>query len=151
MDKDLHDNINDYFSKEFGAPFRNSMLCTGNERHASYFGTLYHVFPVGNFQYLWNANIEDLNHTLSDVNYTVSRNKDNRELDWRDMEAKVHDTFLNKVIRGPGWSTTNLQKGIKSNNEIMVRCKKYYGLDESSLPYPETIAGANKILQIIGN
>jgi len=106
---DLHNELNKAFNDAFGEPFRNAMFCSGATTIVEYYGDVYVVFPIGNFKYLWSNDVTDVFQAYDDFNTGTT-------VDF--VEKLVHCNYR----------TNNLQAGIKSNNEIMIRCKNYYGI-----------------------
>jgi len=105
----IHRMYNQWFTLNFGQPFRNAIFASGNMNSAADYGMLYMIFPKGDFSYLWSPQIEDLN--------TLHRNR---------MDISAEDLFnhLGQV----GYTQTDLPKAIKTGNEIMIRSQSYYGL-----------------------
>jgi len=108
---ELHAEINDYFTEAFGAPFRDAIFCSGRWADASYYGRPYYIFPRGNFQYLWSPKVPDLYEKL-------------------EVDIRQHPGKTIEYIKKLEYQTTELQRGIDSNNEIMIRCDSYYGINE---------------------
>lgn len=105
---DTHNRINKYFQEHYGAQFRNSMLVTSNLSQAEEYaygglniGSVYVIFPVGQFEYLWSPTVTD----MLDIVMATD-----------DFEADLET-----------YQTTDLKAGIRSGHEIMIRCKEYYG------------------------
>jgi len=106
-----HPVVNDYFTLEFGLPFRNSVITTGNQLQSSNFGTDVAVFPIGNFKFLWSPNVYDLNHVYVEWKINGSEQK------------------LLNALKTANYQTTDLQTAIESNHEIMIWVEEYYTLD----------------------
>lgn len=130
MDHDDYTAANDYFQKQFGAPFRNSMMATGDMTNTWKFGNTYIVYPIGNFEFVWSPEIDDLNYGIRTPNF---RDHYNSDISYFLSEAK----YTNK----------NLEAAIESGNEIMIRCKKYYGFEI----YERGPLKVEEMYQIIGD
>jgi len=154
MDPYLHDNINKYFKDMYGAPFRDSMLCTGDPNHASIFGPVFMVFPIGDFKFLWNEKVDDFNFALSAF-MNSDRVKNNIEGSaWssknRDM---INDWFFEEFVKETAWHSIDLNSAIEAQSEVMIRpeqSKQYYGISyrkfgSSNNDYTNTIREIMKL------
>ena len=116
-----HDAVNKYFTSEFGYPFRNGILSTGDQMMASGFGTDVAIFPIGEFKFLWSPSVEDLNQQIS--------------IEWAAFRLDAAPESVERLIIGLiseiGYQTTDLQAAIESKNEIMIWAEEYYTLDNS--------------------
>ena len=130
MDPFLYDQINNYFTEHFGAPFRNAMLTTGDSHHTIRFGEVYVVFPRGNFKYLWGEEVDDLNFAYSDFMSSDIVDKNVEGNVWSSNNTDlISDLFMEHYIKKVKWHTTDLKKAIEEEVEIMIRCKQYYGIN----------------------
>ena len=133
---DLHNMINEYFNEYYGAPFRNSIHVTADEPQAWEYayggyksGSVYTIFPVGNYDFLWSPKISDMldaamGHDLQRYGNVSNVERDQEKLKkyWERFRAGALATY----------QTTDLIGAIKSGNEVMIRCKEYYGLRDSN-------------------
>ena len=123
----LHNNINKFFNKKFGSPFRNAMFCSGDIHFADFYGKIYVVFPIGKFEFLWSTDVDDL--FMSWDEYDPSLSPDFKQLSQESQEIDFKDaikTFLKDTKNT--YINDNLAQAIKSNNEIMIRCERYYAV-----------------------
>ncbi len=120
--KEHHDAVNDYFTSEFGFPFRNAVMTSGDQLQSSNFGVDVAVFPIGEFKFLWAPNVRDLNHEINST-WAVEIFGAHR---FRDMER-----ILIELISKAGYQTTDLEKAIESKVEIMIWVEEYYTLDNN--------------------
>lgn len=98
-----HILLNKLFVEEFGWRARTeSLFCTKQIRTARYFGTPYYIFPIGDFDYIWNANTTDL---FDDIKRIKDEIRDMRRAIDRLRDIKERDGFIDKgifkVIIGP--------------------------------------------------
>jgi len=114
----MHDIFNDRFVEHFGEPFRNALFVTNDSSDASEYGTVYQIFPIGNFTFLWNTEISDM-YTKWDY---VANNPDSNNYD-------DFATNLDYLIAKGTFKTTDLQHATMSNHEIAIRCESYYAID----------------------
>ena len=103
----LHNSTNEMFIERFGKPFRNAVFVVGNVKVADEYGNPYAIFPIGEFEYVWNPEIDDL------FGYTSETSTDQEALDL--VTAAM-----------PGYQATELSKGIRSSYEIMLWTTEYY-------------------------
>lgn len=121
MNMDRMEIVNNYFNQKFGAPFRHSMLCTGDYNTAEGFGDVYAVFPIGKYEILWSPEIDDLNMAM-----------------WQYSEQTgdtVEKSDVLNLLEQSNYTTGNINAAIASNNEIMIRAKGYYGLMHNEFGY----------------
>jgi len=117
----LHGFMNNYFKKQFGAPFRNSLFVSSEIDQASEYavdGSVYIVIPQGNFKYIWSPEYADLLdgiHEFHLADVTELSNASNLE----EFEDNVLGTYKN----------TDLIGAIQAEHEIMVRCQSYLGIN----------------------
>ena len=120
MTDERKDELNAYFTKEFGEPFRDSILATGSHMFAQAFGDVYSIFPVGNFTFLWSPDVDDINRTMHRV--------------WFDNDDSDHEIFPEFIPNAVNsYTTQNLQQAIFSENEIMLRCSTYHAISHRKM------------------
>ena len=137
FDTDIHNLLNNYFTRTFGAAYRNAMFAAGSSFVSESFGDLYLVFPIGQFTFLWSQNVVDLQvehgTRFDDIISNLKSGDDQYE--WDSIE---------KYLDALEYQDTDLQKAIKSNNEIAFRCKEYYGLQ-----IPVSLIHSNNIGELL--
>lgn len=107
--EDIHEWADNWFYENFGIRARsNTMFCTSEASKTKQYGELYIVFPIGNFEIIWSHRLKDL--------YTEWMVTKGLEF-WKDY-------FLTSFAKT--YHKGNLQKAIKSGNEIMLHCDEYY-------------------------
>ncbi len=106
--KSHHDIINVEFAKKYNVDNIRSraVFCTGHTDNAIAFGTLYNIFPIGDYSYWWSPTIDDLYGELEDMS----------------------DYIVADIINSHTFINTDLLKAISSGNEIMLLCDKYYAV-----------------------
>ena len=61
----VHDGLNDYYEKIFKERIRETCaFATLNYRQARYYGSVYYMFPTGNYSIFYSDKIEDLTNDL---------------------------------------------------------------------------------------
>lgn len=110
--KDHHTMVNEYFQATFGNPYRNGVMCTGDQLTSSRFGTDVAVFPIGEFKFLWSPLVQDLNHSHS-------------------LWERADQDFMT-MLTNAQYQDTDLEAAIASKNEIMLWAKSYYTLDNNA-------------------
>jgi len=116
----IHDAINNYFNDAFGAPFRNAMFCSGDYGEIQEYGEGYVIFPIGNYEFVWSPNIEDLYKIWDEYQPEFPDDVDAYKRMAADfVEREIVDKYTNR----------HMTKAIESGNEVMVRCNEYYAVD----------------------
>lgn len=123
MPLELHQFINGYFKKHYGAPFRNAMFVTSSVGNASEYGDVYVIFPAGEFQYLWSADYEDLYSITSEFGFEHIPPNMEDPIEWKKV---AKEALVDEVLST--YQTDGLEKAIDSSHEIMIRCPYYYGI-----------------------
>jgi len=116
--RELHNFVNQYFQTHYGAPFRTAMFASGSQGQANDYGTVYVIFPAGEFQFLWSPDIEDM-YSLT-AEYGLEHHME------PGAQKEAFETLEDNVLRT--YQTDNLVEAIGSNHEIMIRCSHYYGI-----------------------
>ena len=89
------------------ALLRNSVHVSGDVEEATTYGRVFVIFPIGNFDITWSPEVKALMGALV---------KDGKAI------AKLKDLLHT-------YKTDDLLAGIRSGNEILVKCNEYYKLD----------------------
>ena len=125
MNDEIHNVINDYFTREFGEPFRNALFVISNSNLASSFGIVYNIFPIGEFTYLWSPKVEDLNYNILNGALETSPGKSKE-----DLIDELHHQLSKYHYR-----THGLNDALDFKHEIMIRCKEYYALPKQYIDH----------------
>ena len=143
-----HDILNIYFMEKFGWYVRNGVFCYFTNLVSSSYGEPYILFPIGDFNYLWNKDISDLfNYFESDFNEDWDYRIDELFEEWcdsfsnkdyeKDCLPKYDDFYQEKYeeIRDEvemelkdtvsNYINTNLCDTFY-DTEISVNCDEYY-------------------------
>jgi len=141
MSMDLKQYVNEFFTEYYGAPFRDSLFCTGDLQETDNFGYPYVIFPKGNFKYLWSPEVKDMNYKF---NAWLHRFK-------KDIDPNnTSQVFINNVLSPTEYKTTDLPSAIKSKNEIMIRGTGYYGIKLKFIDSTEQKTAIIKIIKLAG-
>jgi hypothetical protein len=102
----------------FKAIRSNSIFCTSNESFASYYGSLYYIFPVDGFAFTWNKNYQDF---YVDYMYGafVKSKLSPEEKQEALMKFKIQAQYP-EFAASYGFTNKNLVKALETNHEIMV-------------------------------
>lgn len=124
----VHEMMNKWFKKKFGWTARNGVFATGLSSVASQYGAEHNqdfaIFPVGSFGYLWSASISDLYADL-ELNTFDSKSYDFDP----DHDEKMLEINLNQFK----WNSTNLDKVVGRDIEVMIDCDEYILLNRDVL------------------
>lgn len=106
---------NTFFKGKFGVNARaEALFCfpdTGAGRSsASSYGNVFVIFPIGDFKYLWSPKVRDLFVDSAPKHYEGGQ--------------EVADAHLESYA----YENDDLPRALKTRNEIMVLCDKYYAI-----------------------
>jgi hypothetical protein len=134
--RDLHDYLDELFKKYHGWKARSEgVFVTPKRSLAKHFGKPYYVFPIGDFQFLYHPDSEDMVELLEPLNISlridvdpVARRKTpyfkHSDVEEEVAEATEKQKKLIKLIKG--FKKTGLSTAVHNNSEIMLKCKSYY-------------------------
>jgi hypothetical protein len=122
-----HHVINDWFTVNFGLPWRNGAFTTGEYQLARAYGKLNLIFPKGEYKILWNPAVIDLYNVMSASGKVL---EDNEIIDQLDQLK-------------PGFRTDGIQEAIQSGREIMLWCDEYYHMEEDV--YRKLLSGMEQL------
>jgi len=106
MPQYIHDKLNEYFDRRFGHPYRNGVFATGPAGEYFVYGEAYQIFPIGNFDYIWSMDIEDLMGTLGDFDFGPEEKIVDLDAHTETMDRQI-DTFIkSKRYCKANWSAS---------------------------------------------
>lgn len=120
---DLAHNTFDLLINQYGftANRSNSIFCTSIEHLAAGYGSVYYIFPVNGFDFLWSNRVSDLMANPSEVFYDLKDYSEKIELD----PARASQEFIRKWK----FKDTDFSNALISGNEILVH-GKYYAFEK---------------------
>lgn len=129
----LHKKIDNYLEKKYGWKARsNGLFCWSTKKLSKVEKNprVALVFPIGNFDFLWNPEVSDLYQLLVDISLDLhyrrpehlDKDKDFEKLWNALLEDKTLDEYTNK----------NLEKALQTENEIIINCDRYYYVNMES-------------------
>lgn len=119
MPSEVTKNVNNYFTKVFGEPFRFAMFASGDIRTSDDFGDTFVVFPIGKFTFVWSPKVYDLNSAF-----------------WNFEDSEVYsEDGINRILAHSEYTNLDINAAIASGNEIMIRADGYYGFRYKDLEY----------------
>lgn len=124
MPQEIHNKLNQYFLMKHGGKFRNALFVSGDMSVAIEYGNLYRIFPIGQFEFLWSPKVFDLYQDWEE--YEPKK----WDVENRDIKLKEALKFFHDEILKDGYTTDNLAAAIQSKNEIMLRGRNYYAVNE---------------------
>ena len=120
--------FDDICQKLFGwRPRSQGVFVTGGAYQAQTYGSVYEVYPTGNFKFIYSPKIHDF--------YTEMRG----ELNLYRQKYSLQSHPAEAIIKKPGFRDTmtalikgkytdkDLYNAAFHENEIMILCKSYYG------------------------
>lgn len=128
MEQPLHDFYNKEFSKLYGGEYRNAVFVNGSPGSASDYGTVYVIFPAGNFTFIWSEEVEDL-YVETQKRYDDYPIGGFTDAELSDALADGSDLY-NDLWHGliNTYRSDNIVEAIEMKHEIMIRCEYYYGI-----------------------
>lgn len=119
--------------KKFGwRPRKSGVFTTTSDWQAGEYGDLFLFFPIGEFEYVYNPNIEDMYGFLSyDTEPTIIENGKLCDVDFDGNAITTKD--INKVIEEltKNYQNDNFKEALESRAEIMFKCDSYYLVNSS--------------------
>ena len=112
---DFHNNINEYLQKKFGFHRGNPVFASIGDPGVDYGDSLYRIFPIGNFKYIFNTEVDDLYPFIEMMM---------DDLDSEDI-SDMMDFFHREV--GKFYTDKNLRSA-PAGHEVMIYCESYYGV-----------------------
>ena len=128
-----HDVFNEYFKDRFGAPIRNWLFATGDIKTARVYtkrAPVCVIFPIGNYEFVSSPD-KDMNdlttlHSRTKAEFFVLTPYDDSG---PATDKKVANYMIGRM-RHVKWNTTDIVSAVESKNEIMLKCDKFYCLNE---------------------
>jgi len=116
MPVNLHKWVDEWFHTKFGIKARSeTIFCVSDGVSASNYGEPYLIFPIGEFDIIWSDKVVDL-YNRAEVKH------------WD------YDTYINNFLefKASTYKKGHLLDALKTSNEIMLHCEKYYVLQKSN-------------------
>lgn len=153
MPEIIHETIDSYFKKHFGVYFRSNAIFTISDYNfADAYGTVYAVYPVGRFQFLWSPNVKDLFTKLAGIlskNYDVDIDMFKSE-DLNKDDIARYRTALNdipNILENLKYKNTDLDNAIDAQTEVMLSGSTYHALSVRHNEKESLIDIENKIYE----
>ena len=131
--KNVSDALDRGFQKNFGwKPRTEGVFCTPDITSASFYGDAYLFFPFDEYKYIWSPDVEDLYSDLPDIskpyleNSLINKNTMTIRTHINKMSDKELDALVKYIFNVCKYTDKNLK--YNKENEVMVKCKKYYML-----------------------
>lgn len=122
---EMHDAVNDIFDQKFNWHARtDAIFISGDAQRSRSYGPLCTIFPIGEYDYLWSPQVEDLY-----VEYTLAKDKylvPERDINYSEVRRLATQDTIEKVRHAHWHFNDALQDGLRDGFEIMLRAKKYY-------------------------
>ena len=112
---DMHEYINQFFVEHFEHPFRDGIFATGSWAQAKEYShggeSPYVIFPIGDFDYLWHENVDDMYNWIASTAPTGL------------------PALMDRML--PGFRQDGLAEALKipGGREIMLWCEEYYYME----------------------
>lgn len=127
--REIHDKLNKVFADlGFSGNRSNTIFCTGKYKQASNYGSVWMVFPIGEYSVIWSKDNDDLFYAIGKLKHNLSRLP---QYKYSSPEHIIPDyEELTPFIKAH-YQEGNILEAIKSNNEIMVKCDRYVVISET--------------------
>lgn len=133
----------------------NSLFVTGNMGEAEQYGEVYVVIPIGSFEISWSNKIKDF--YIDIVDYADEFTSADDISDFEEFHYEIDRETINlyeddllKFVK-KYYKKKNLQKAIKSKNEIMILAEKYFLIKEDIFDSMQYSSMEEKYLSKIKN
>ncbi len=132
--KEIHNMLDNAFQKKFGIKARSQSLFTSFYiNQTTPYGNSYIIFPIGNYEILWNPKIIDLTDKLG--NYSYKKFKKGLIQAYYEIEDEKEKaewfSYIKEIIEKeivPEYKKGNLKQASKYKSEIMLICNEYYAI-----------------------
>ncbi|KFZ25794.1 MAG: hypothetical protein KQ78_01999 [Candidatus Izimaplasma bacterium HR2] len=110
-----HVTFDEYFNNEFGWNARSEgLFCTGRYDTASGYGdSVYIIFPIGRYKYIWSENISDLYTKIEDGGYEYMGPDDELMDQWQN---EYDDEYIEGGGNG-GWYYDGVDYGLNYDDQ----------------------------------
>lgn len=143
--REVHDAANSFFKDRFGIEARNWLFTTGRARDAHLYAKtadgVLAIFPIGNFEWICSTdkNAHDLTGTYSRIVTDVMIADVTNSLSY-DERHKVALNDMVKRLRLMKWyHNTELERCAESENEIMLKCDRFYAFKYLEEPFTNIV------------
>jgi hypothetical protein len=128
----VHEKLDEMFQKHFGWKVRSEGVFTSGNSELEDYGDIFLFAPIGNFKYIWSANIKDLYHKLLTMGAVPpSRNIPNDLImDMFDKRSDEVEDLIKKYHHNEG-----LNIATRYETEIVFKCDYYYLLNVTDENY----------------
>lgn len=124
----LHNAVNDFFEEKFGWRAREiGLFCTGQAVTGSIYSNRAHphiVIPIGKFEYLWSAEIQDVFGIYT--GFMGSRAGNFPKYDVPERRIDAEDATIEKVKNSKWHFNEGLVTALKLDVEIIVKADSFY-------------------------
>ncbi len=132
----VHKMLDKEYKKVFGWNARSNVIFTSGDLHqAQDYGTVYLIFPIGRYKFIWNKFNEDLVDEIPEDSTDRATEKALNNLPEDASDDEIHTQAL-KYLQDAvefyvGRSTDkDILQALERKHEIMVNCKEYYAVNE---------------------
>lgn len=132
---EAHNVFNEYFKKQYGQEFRNWMFCTGDPSQAKVYsgmgGSITCIFPIGKFEWFcgFDFNLRDLTQWTKSEAYKIEDADVEKRIPYGERYKLAAQSVIKQIHPNTWKYNSNLIACIKSENEIMFKCDKYYAFN----------------------
>jgi hypothetical protein len=143
---DLHEILNNYFVERFGEPIRNWLFTTGFEGdarvYAGFGSSICAIFPIGKFEWACSDDprLRDMTGAFDTIRSEVRDTVSQDSMTYAEF-MNISTELLIRLLKRAHWMfNTDLVKCIASENEVMIKCDRFYLLRQHE-PAFEAVMG----------
>ncbi len=150
MGHHLHDRLDSYFNEQFGWKARSSgVFVSTSDKQSELYGTVYMVFPIGKYLYVFNPSVGDLyGIDAREIKNMYAIGQDKK---YPERFQETWDRFERRILSGYTDTGLNMMLWDFAHRvEVMLNCDKYYVVKENLTWYNKKDGGleyANEFLQ----
>lgn len=139
-----HNIVGQWMMKKFGWDPRSAgVFGVGSYYTSTYYGTVYAIFPKGDFRYIWSPVVDDLTAKIGVAIGIVPKSEEETR-DYLALKPKIL-----KVLNSGQWQQdTGLLECLRNYpaHEVVVKCKDYYAIPTSSNDFENLSDYINEVL-----
>jgi hypothetical protein len=129
--------MNDFFVDLVGEPIRNWMFVTGQQNDARQYGKVFAIFPIGEFQWVCNADtgkdaFKDAYGSSAYLSGKIFAADKENQYNYDQRQTMAADMLVKKFSHARWNVNEELEECIDNGNEIHLKCKQYYKIDTLS-------------------
>jgi hypothetical protein len=126
--KITHDILSDYSMKLYNWDMRSEgVFATAYKNEASMYGHTFIFLPIGDYEFLYNENVEDLTRYLALYDIDYKPEPSDKDFPLGDRKVRSEEEIIERVKETmEGYTDKDLIHGMRQKVEISFKCDEYY-------------------------